>query len=110
MWTDAFAQGAAAGGASPNPTVTLALQLLQFLPIFAILYFLLIRPEQQRRKQTEKMLKEIKKGDRVLTTGGLYGTIVGIDEGKVVLKISDDTKAEFTKSAIVSVVTAEAKP
>ena len=108
MWTDAFAQAQGAGAGSPNPTVTLALQLLQFLPIFAILYFLLIRPEQQRRKHTEKMLKEIKKGDRVLTTGGMYGTIVGLDDAKVVLKISDETKAEFAKSAIVSVV-ADAK-
>jgi preprotein translocase subunit YajC len=108
MWTDAFAQAGAPAGAS-NPTVAMLLQLLQFVPIFLILYFLLIRPQQQRQKKLEQMLKELKKGDRVVTSGGIIGTIVGIDEGKAVLKIADDVKVEFTKGAITQVLAAEAK-
>jgi preprotein translocase subunit YajC len=108
MGIDAFAQ---AGGAAPaaNPTMTLLLQLLQFLPIFAILYFLLIRPQQQRQKKLDQMLKEVKKGDRVLTTGGIIGTVVGVDDAKAVLKIADEVKVEFSKSSIVQVLTAETK-
>lgn len=108
MWTDAFAQAAGPGG-SGNPTITMLLQLLQFVPIFLILYLLLIRPEQQRRKKSEAMLKELKKGDRVLTTGGIFGVVHAIDEQRAVLKIGDDLKVEFAKSAIVQVVTDAAK-
>ena len=108
MWTDAFAQ-AGAPAAPANPTIAMALQLLQFVPIFLILYFLLIRPQQQRQKALEKTLKELKKGDRVLTTGGIFGTVVGVDEGKVVLRIAEDLKVEFAKNAVVQVLGAEAK-
>jgi preprotein translocase subunit YajC len=108
MWTDAFAQ---ANGAAPagNPTMTLVFQLLQFLPIFVILYFLLIRPQQQRQKKLDLMLKELKKGDRVVTTGGIIGTIVGVDDSKAVLRIADEVKVEFTKNSIVQVLAGEAK-
>jgi preprotein translocase subunit YajC len=108
MWSNAFAQGAG-GAPGGNPTMTMLLQLLQFLPIFAILYFLLIRPQQQRQKKLDLMLKDLKKGDRVVTTGGIIGTIVGIDDAKAVLKIADEVKVEFTKSAIVQVLAGEAK-
>jgi preprotein translocase subunit YajC len=104
---DVFAQ---TGGSAPpaNSTIGMLLTLLQFLPIFLILYFLIIRPQQQRQKQTERMLKALKKGDRVLTTGGIYGTVVGLDDAKAVLKIADDTKVEFAKTAIVQVMSVEA--
>jgi preprotein translocase subunit YajC len=105
---DAFAQAGAAGG-SPNPTVAVLLQFLQFVPIFLIIYFLLIRPQQQRQKTAEQMLKALKKGDRVLTNGGIFGTVIGLDGNKAVLKIADDTKVEFSKSSIVQVVVAEQK-
>jgi preprotein translocase subunit YajC len=103
MWTDVFAQ-AGATPAPANPAISIALQLLQFAPIFLILYFLLIRPQQQRQKELEKTLKALKKGDRVLTSGGMYGTVVGVDEAKVVLRIADEIKVEFAKSAVVQVV------
>ena len=107
MWSDAYAQmggGPAASGGSPNPTVSALLQMLQFLPLFVILYFLLIRPQQQQQKKLERMRKELKKGDRVLTTGGIIGTVIGIDDAKAVLKIAEDVKVEFSKSAIVQVM------
>jgi len=55
------------------------------------------------------MRKNLKKGDRVLTTGGMLGTVVGIDDHKIVLRISDDVKAEFARNAIVQVLTEEKK-
>jgi len=102
MWTDALAQ--AGGAAPPDPKIALLLQVLQFLPLFVILYLLLIRPQQQQKKKLEAMLKAVKKGDRVLTTGGIIGTVIGVDDAKAVLKIADDVKVEFSKSAIVQVM------
>ena len=108
MSMDAFAQ--AGGAAQPqNPTISTLLMLLQFLPIFVIVYFLILRPQQQRQKQQTEMLKALKKGDRVLTTGGMYGTVVGVDDQKAVLKIADDIKVEFSKSSIVQVIPAESR-
>ena len=110
MVSDAFAQGlfglgGPAASGSPNPNMTFFLQIAQFLPIIAIFYLLLIRPQQQQAKKLKLMLAALKKGDKVVTSGGLMGTIVGLDEQKAVLRVGDDVKMEFLKSAIVSVVT-----
>ena len=103
MWSDAFAQ--ASGAAKPaDPTLALLLQVLQFVPIFVIIYLLLIRPQQQRQKKLEELVKKLKKGDRVLTTGGIIGTVIGVDEQRAVLRIAEDVKVEFTKSAVVQVL------
>jgi preprotein translocase subunit YajC len=107
MWTDAFAQ--AQGSAQTDPTVALLVQLGYFIPILVIIYFLMIRPQRQRQKQLEKMLSALKKGDRVLTSGGIFGTVVGIDDHKAVLKIADDIKVEFSKGSIVQVLAGETK-
>ena len=108
MWSDALAQTAAPAGQSGDPRIGMLLSVLQFLPIFLILYFLLIRPQQQQKKKHEEMLKALKKGDRVLTTGGLYGTVLGVDDVKVVLRIAEgqkeDIKAEFARSAVVQIL------
>jgi preprotein translocase subunit YajC len=108
MWSDALAQGGGGGAGQANPGLGMLLTLLQFVPIFLILYFLLIRPQQQQKKKLEHMLKQLKKGDRVLTTGGIYGTVLGVDEAKAVLRIAEgqkeDIKVEFAKSAIVQVL------
>ena len=108
MWSDAYAQ--ASGTAPSNPAIATLLMLLQFLPILVIVYFLIIRPQRQRQKETEKMLKAVKKGDRVVTSGGIIGTVVGVDEVKAVLRIADQVTVEFTKGSIVQVVAGDAKP
>ena len=108
MWTDAFAQSGAAKPADPG--LAFLLQMLQFVPIFLILYLLLIRPQQQQQKKTKEMLKALKKGDRVVTSGGIIGTVVGIDDSKAVLRIADDVRVEFAKTAVVQVLAEDAKP
>ncbi len=109
MVTDALAQAPApAGGAPPNSGISALLQIGWFIPLFVIFYLLLIRPQQQQQKQAEKMRSALKKGDRVLTTGGIIGTVVGLDDGKAVLRVAEDVKLEFARSAIVQVMT-EAK-
>ena len=107
MWTDAFAQ--AQGAPADAGPMGLLLPLLQFVPIFVIIYFLLIRPQRQKQKTLEKMVSALKKGDKVVTSGGIIGTVVGLDEAKAVLRIADSVKVEFTKASIVQVVTEEVK-
>lgn len=109
MVTDAFAQAAGAPDANANPMIGFLVQFGYFIPLFAILYFLLIRPQRQQQKQQDEMRKTLKKGDKVLTTGGMLGTVWGVDDAKVVLRVADDVKIEFARSAIVQVLTEEKK-
>jgi preprotein translocase subunit YajC len=104
MWNDAYAQAASPAAPATNPMIGMLIQFAPILLIFAVMYLLLIRPQQQRQKTLDQMLKNLKKGDRVVTSGGILGTVVGVDEGKAVLRIADDVKVEFTKASIVQVV------
>jgi len=78
--------------------------ILSFLPLifmFVIFYFLLIRPQQKRQKELAQMIKNLKKGDRVATTGGLIGTIHTLQDDYVVLKVGDqETKIEVLRNSI----------
>lgn len=78
--------------------------ILSFLPLilmFVVFYFLLIRPQQKRQKEVAQMIKNLKKGDRIVTTGGLIGTVMALHDDYVVLKVGDqDTKMEVLRSAI----------
>lgn len=78
---------------------------MQFLPmifIFVIFYFLLIAPMRKKQKKTQEMLSKLKKGDEVITSGGIFGRITAIDEERafVILQISDSTKIKVARSAI----------
>lgn len=84
--------------------------IANFLPIVAIglvFYFLVIAPANKQRKKQQEMLSTLKKGDQVLTTGGIYGTIQGVEPEAVYLKISDTVKVKVARSAISGVVTGE---
>lgn len=73
---------------------------IPFLLIIAVFYLLIIRPQQKRSKETRKMLDALKSGDKVVTIGGIHGTIISIDDKSVVLRIADNVKVTFSKSAI----------
>lgn len=76
---------------------------MAFLPlvlIMVIFYVLLILPAQRRQKKTQEMLNALKNGDKVITTGGLFGTIVGIESDAVQLRIADQVKVKVSRSAI----------
>jgi preprotein translocase subunit YajC len=77
---------------------------LPFIAVIAIFYFLMIRPQNKKRKETEKMLSALKKGDKVITAGGLHGTIQSVKESTVILKADDNVKLEFLRSSISNVV------
>lgn len=87
-------QGGGGGGA-------VSLFLMMAL-IIGVMYFFMIRPQQRREKQRQKMIAELKKGDKVVTSSGILGTIWGIKDNIVVLKVDDEVKMEFLKNAITS--------
>jgi preprotein translocase subunit YajC len=93
----AYAAEAVEGAPQVNP-------LVQFMPIilmFVIFYFLLIRPQQKKQKDLQAMIAGIKKGDKVVTSGGILGVVSSIQDDYVVLTVGDsDTKLEILKSAI----------
>ncbi|WJY28200.1 MULTISPECIES: preprotein translocase subunit YajC [Sporosarcina] len=74
--------------------------LLPFIAMIAIMWFLLIRPAQKRQKQTKEMQTNLKRGDRVVTIGGLHGTIDAVDETSVFLKMADGTVLQFDRQAV----------
>ncbi len=78
--------------------------ILPFAAIFLIFYFLVLRPQSKKRKETKVYLEGLKKGDRVVTIGGMHGVITAIreDSGTLTLKVDDDTKIEFDKAAVRS--------
>ena len=90
------ADGAAGGG---------LMSFLPFIAIIAIFYFLIIRPQSKKRKDTEKMLSTLRKGDRIVTIGGIYGTIQNVRDTTVIVKVDENVKLEFLRSAISSVIT-----
>ncbi len=94
-------QGSGGGGG--------AMGLLPFILMFVILYLLLIRPQQKKHRVHQQMLQTLKKGDRVLTTGGLFGTVVGIKENEniVVLRLAENVKVEVQKGAISAKISKE---
>jgi preprotein translocase subunit YajC len=81
--------------------------VLPILAIVAIFYFLVIAPASKQRKKTEAMLSALKKGDRVLTSGGIYGTVQGVESDVVHLRIAENVKVRVAKSAIASIVAGE---
>jgi len=80
--------------------------LFSFLPLVAIgviFYFLILRPQNKKQKETQKMLSALKKGDRVVTIGGVHGVIQSVKESTVIIKVDENTKLEFNRSAVATV-------
>ncbi len=78
--------------------------LLVLLAMFAMFYFVLIRPQRKKQKETKQMVDALKKGDRVVTNGGIFGTIAGVHDAIIVLKIAEDVKIEVLKSAVGNII------
>ncbi|MBL1214147.1 MAG: preprotein translocase subunit YajC [Ignavibacteriae bacterium] len=77
--------------------------LIMFGAIFAIFYFMIIRPQQKRAKERDKLLSNLTKGDKVITSSGIHATIAGIDEKTCLLDVGNNIKLKFDRSAIASV-------
>lgn len=97
--------------AAGNTSMSMVSTLITFGLVFVIFYFLIIRPQNKKQKEAKKMIEAVKKGDKVVTIGGVHGTVASVKDGTIVVKVDDTCKIEFSKSAI-SAVTAkgEEKP
>jgi preprotein translocase subunit YajC len=78
--------------------------IVPFLLIIVVFYFLILRPQQKRAKDRAKLLEGVKKGDKVITAGGVHGVVEGIEEKTVLLKISDTTKVKLEKTGIATII------
>lgn len=93
-----FLQNGTNGGSLTGSLVMIGLMIVIF-------YFFLIRPQKKQEKETKRMIDALKKGDKIVTIGGIYGTVFSVKDSTVVVKVDDSTKIEFTKTAISRVVT-----
>jgi preprotein translocase subunit YajC len=91
--------------ADPGAGGALGQFLLLFAPLFLIWYFLVILPQQRNRKKTQQMLSSLKTGDRVLTSGGIYGSVMGFRGDIVQLQIANQVKIEVARTAITGIQT-----
>lgn len=82
----------------------IANMLVPFILIIAIFYFMIMRPQQKRQKERQALLGGVKKGDKVVTAGGMHGTVIGLEEKTVLLQVADNVKLKFERSAISTIM------
>ncbi|HHW20767.1 preprotein translocase subunit YajC [Thermodesulfovibrio thiophilus] len=103
--SNAYAMGPApqgGAGGQGDPIMSLVASLLPLILIIVIFYFLLIRPQQKRAKQHRQMLDNIKRGDKVITVGGVYGVVESVNPNTVVVKIAENVKVKLSKQSIAA--------
>ena len=83
--------------------------LFMFGLIFLIFYFLIIRPQRTRQKKHQEMVEELKPGDKVITSGGIHGTVMGVQKDKIELKIAANVKIDITKNSVGVILTPQKK-
>ncbi len=86
-----------------QPQINPVVNLFPILAIFAIFYFLLIRPQKTKEKEHQNMLANLKKNDEIVTLGGIHGTIINVKDKTFVVRIDDNTKIEIDKSAVARI-------
>jgi preprotein translocase subunit YajC len=105
MQSVAWAQGF--GGGASNSTTSTLLSLIPFALIFVIFYFLVIMPQQKRAKQQKSLLEALKKGDKVVTASGIWGTVTNLGKETVTLQIADSTKIRMQRDQIARLRSSE---
>ncbi|GFO60361.1 preprotein translocase subunit YajC [Geomonas silvestris] len=103
MFSLAFAEGAPAAGAAGGGMMAQFQGMIPLILMFAIFYFLLIRPQQKKAKEHRTLLDALKKGDQVVTAGGMHGKITSIDDQSVMLEIAPGVNVKYNKGFIASV-------
>ena len=104
-----FLQTASGTAPSASGPMGILTSVVPFIAIIAIFYLFLIRPQNKKQKETEKMLAALKKGDKVVTIGGIHGVVSSVKEKTVVVKVDDNCKMEFSRSAISGIDAGEVK-
>jgi preprotein translocase subunit YajC len=97
------------GGSGSSDPKSMILNFAPIAAIIAIFYFLIIRPQNKKQKETQRMLESLKKGDRIVTIGGVHGVIQSVREGAVIVKVDENCKIEFSRSAIATVEPSKTK-
>jgi len=97
----------APGGAAGQSAGSGFSGLFMMVIIFGIFYFILIRPQQKKVKEHKKMVEELKKGDKIVTSGGLYGMVEGVGVNTLTVKIAEGTKVKIARSSVATVLTEE---
>ena len=100
---------AEAAAGNPAPQGSLWSSLLIMVPLFAIMYFLMIRPQQKKQKEHDAMLTRVKAGDKVMTTSGMLGTVVKVSDKQVTLAIAEKVHVDFVLAAIADIIPDEAE-
>lgn len=113
MYSLIMALGSTATTSSASTTATTGSMwttLITFGLIILIFYFLIIRPQKKRDKEARDMLAAMKKGDKIVTIGGIRGTVAVVKEKTVIVKVDDNTRIEFTKNAISQILDKKEEP
>lgn len=97
----------AADASSSTGSASMMSSLIMFAAIILIFYFLILRPQRKRDKEAKAMLAALKKGDKIVTIGGIHGTVVTVKDKTVVIKVDDSARIEFSKDAISAVLNKE---
>lgn len=106
MIQDAFAMGPSAGGdGADGPSFLIS--MAPFILMFLIMYLLLIRPQQKRQRDQQRMLDDLQNGDKVVTQGGIIGTISGLKADVVTVRVADNVKLEVQRSSISRVMSSK---
>ena len=92
-----YALGSTGGGESSGNPVA---QLLPFILMFVVLYFLILRPQIKKQKTTQKMIEELKKGDKIVTSGGIHGVITNLKDDIISVKIAENVRVEMSRAAV----------
>jgi preprotein translocase subunit YajC len=92
-----------------SSTSFLGSQFLLMVVIFGVFYLIVVRPMRRKQMQTEAMIDRLKNGDKVLTSGGIYGTVVGVTEDQIQLRVAEHVKIQVAKSAVTQLVEDSAK-
>ena len=89
---------------APGGMESILSSIVPFLLIIVIFYFLILRPQQKRQKERAKLLESIKRGDKIITAGGIHGTIEAIEDKTILVKISENVKVKMERSSITTII------
>ena len=106
----AYAMGQAGGTAAPGGGGLLATPLFPIILMLGVMWFFLIRPQQKKQKEHREMLGNLKKGDRIITSGGLYGRITGLTEATLTLEIADKVRVKVSRAHVAGLAQASTQP
>jgi len=90
--------------AAPGGIESILSSIVPFLLIIVIFYFLILRPQQKKQKERAKLLESLKKGDKVITAGGIYGTVEGIEDKTILVKVAENVKVKMERSSVSTII------